>query len=357
MMLFFSMLAVRAETAPAQLTYLSPQIFPATDRVFGLEYRMSISAFENLASVNHELALATSDHGFSHEGFFVVEDPTAFETYAIFFALDIPDYRDADTDGIHDFYDRDVAVEGVVTQGLHGDGFGSARQFTATWHREAGRDSGSVVIDLPFFGWRFDHPMSLLSFDGTFDFVRNGTNLIGTIALTNTAMETETITGGLSLAIRDATNGVLQIRGTPGAWNGPSGFAYTYEATDLVERVSTNNARSFLLFEDGQPATAEPDYLEAVFVLKSGDANANGILDLVESLAPRPQPSLRIERVGEGVRLTIYGEPNGRYDLESAARIDAPEWALEQSVALGGSETTITKPALGLAKYYRLRER
>jgi hypothetical protein len=342
-----------AESIPARMVSHSPRIFPAVDRdgFLRLDYRMSISAFSNPNSVNHELRLATAEHGFSHEGFFLLEDPILFETFPIAFVLDVPPYSDENLNGLEDFYDPAAAVENVRTSGLHRNASGGAEEFSATWNRAAGAADGTVVLELPFIGRRFTHAMSLLAYEGVFEFTREGTNLNGTMSLTNLAAGEDRITGDFSARI--VSSNAMDY--PEGAWNGPGEFVYRFVPWDRLDRVETNFV-TFLSFEDGSPETFEPDYLDWVLILESGDANGNGILDLVEgATVPVERPRLAVEKAPDGIRITIFAAAGVTCALDSALEVAATNWTEEQSVTLTTGEATLNLPSEGVHRFFRAR--
>jgi hypothetical protein len=350
-------LTARADTLQMEMICLSPQVFPATALSLGLEYRLSVSAFENPASVNHELATATVEHGFSHEGYFILEDPTTFEPFPLIFVLDIPPYEDADDNGIYDFYDRHWAVENVVTEGRHDNGFGGASAFTATWNRLAGDHAGTVTIDLPLLGLRFHHSFALLNFAGQASYVRDGTKRVVEAALTNLSDAGQGFSGAVTLRAGTAPAPALRFEALAHTWAGLGETSYRFELDELALSAYGTNFLAFGWFEDGQPATAEADYNAAVMIFQSPDANGNGVPDVLESGSdPLPRSTLKIERISAGVRITATGRPGGTAALESTADLGNGAWTAGQTLVLTNGQAVVTNSVSGAARFYRLRE-
>lgn len=340
-----------------EIVYLSPQVFPATARSLGLEYRLSISAFENPASINHELAGATSEHGFSHEGYFILEDPTTFEPIPLIFVLDVPPYADADDNGIYDFYDRHTAVENVVTEGRHDNGFGGVSTFTATWNRPAGDHAGTVTIHLPLLGLRFNHAFALLNFAGEARFTREGTNRAVEATLTNLSDDSQTMSGSLTMVVGNLPAPALQFTALAHAWTGSGETNYRFELDELALSVFETNFLAFAWFDDGQPATAEADYNAAAIVFKSADGNKNGVADFLESGSETlPRSTLKIERIPAGVRISAAGRTNGLAALEYTGDLRSGPWVVDQNLVLTNGQAVVTNSLNGTARFYRLRE-
>src|ERR1700752_3042436 len=101
-----------AETVPIEFTSLSVQILPASAKdALGFDWTLEMSSVGDPSSVNHELMLATEEHGFSHEGFFIFENGFEFEKFAVPFILDIPPFEDVNDNGIEDFFEAPLAVD------------------------------------------------------------------------------------------------------------------------------------------------------------------------------------------------------------------------------------------------------
>jgi hypothetical protein len=339
-----------AETVSLQLINLSPMIFPATARSLGLDFNLSISSLPDAQTVNWELAPATQNHGFTHEGFFILTDPSFFEPSIFPFVLNVPRFADVNTNGVYDFFDPRAAVENQTTQGRHPTASGGAANFTARWNRAGGESTGTVVMDLPEFGLRFTHAFNLLHFEGQFTFTREGTNLNGTVTLTNVFSNDDTITGPLDLRIQN--NQTLLY--SAGSWTPAAGGNYTFSPLDTLDAASTNFI-SLLSLGDGFLSTAEADYLDWFLIVNSADANRNGILDLVEGGA-ETRPTLEIVKGNNGIEITIHGTTGKTYQLEAVANIDSVAWQLLQSVTLAAATRTITLPPEGGRRFFRVRQ-
>jgi hypothetical protein len=343
---------IRAEqTLPVDLVSLSVQIFPASTRdpFTGLDYELSISAVPNANNINNELALAGSDVPYTHQGYFVLLDPTTFEPTVFPFVLDVPDFSDLNENGVADFFDPAASVESIRTEGRHPTADGGGADFSATWSREAGSVSGTVVLDFPYFGLEFTHPFELLSYQGNFSYAEiNNSAINGTVSLTNITTEAEFLHGPLVLNI--ASTDVLQY--DAGTWNATDDLTYNFSPIDTLD-LSGLDYVALIEFVDGFPGTSGADYLDWVLVLHSADLNTNRIPDLVESNPDSAAPTLEIVKTAEGIQLVARGQA-GEYALEAAGEITGV-WNSLQSVQIGNAPATATLPRSHARKFFRLR--
>ena len=343
-----------AETAPVEFTSLSVQILPASAQDgIGFDWTLEMSSVGDPDSINHELMLATQEHGFSHEGFFIFENAFEFEKFAVPFVLDIPPYADVDEDGMGDFFDASLSVDSVTTQGRHPDGNNRPVSFTATWTRAAGDSFGTVVIDLESLGLTFQHTFQLLRYVGEFSFQRTTNLLEGSLSITN-VLEPLDITRG-PLSVRVLNTNTLSYSALN--WTNMNAATYTI-VTNIEDGVARTNFVSYWLLEDGYPPTGELDYLDWIMILSSADSNNNGRLDLTEGTAtPTERPRLGLVRLPNGsLEMTIQGTPGQTYTLESADAITGAAWQTFQTINLTSATQTITVSGVGSRRFFRLRQ-
>jgi hypothetical protein len=313
-----------------------------------------LSSVGDINSSNNELALATQDHGFSHESFFIFENPFEFEPFAVPFILDIPPFADVNENGIDDFYDVKIAVEDVRTQGRHPDANNRPVDFTATWTRTAGESFGTVIIDLESLGLTFQHSFQLLRYVGEFSFERTNNLLQGSLSITN-ALEPLDITRG-PLTVRVVNTNTLSYSATN--WTNMSASTYTI-VTNLDLGLTSTNFVSYWLLEDGYAPTSELDYLDWIMILSSSDTNRNGQLDLTEGSTTPPGERPRLELVllpNSGLELTIQGTPGQTYTLEFANTITGATWQTSQTISLTTASQKISVSGAGSRRFFRLRQ-
>jgi hypothetical protein len=347
-----SLFTASADKAPLEFISLSVQIFPArTEDSIGFSWNIALSSVGDVSTVNNELMLATQDHGFSHEGFFVFENDFEFEPFLVPFVLDVPQFADVNDNGIDDFYEVAIPVEGVRTQGQHPDANNRPVNFTATWTRLAGESSGTVVLNFPNLGLTFQNSFQLLRYAGDFSFDRTNNILQGSLSLTNVLDLQDTITGPLSVRILN-TNTLSYSAST---WSNSAPATITI-STNLDLGLSRTNFVSYWLLEDGYAPTSDSDYVDWILVVSSADANGNGQLDLVEGTTPAERPRLEVIKLPNGsLQITVRGTPGQTYTLESVNAIGGT-WQTSQSIPLINETQTITVSASGSRRFFRLRQ-
>lgn len=337
-----------AETAPVKFISSSVIITPATGDDDPLFEKSSVSSFES-GGINNELMLSGSDY--SHEAYFIFEDLFGDE-YSVPFLLDIPPYKDENSNGIHDFFDVDMSVDSIETEGVHGTEEGGA-EFYVTWSREAGEVLGGVSIQFPYFGMTFDHLFYLNHYVGEFSYERSGTALQGTLALTNTWFTDQEIRGPLSVRVVNART--LDLTAT--TWTATGGQMVVDD--EVYDNVYGTNFVSYWLLEDGNPGTPEaPDYVDWMMAIGSGDSDNDGVLDLVDTGGGpvNPRPSLAITRTQAGFEISITGTEGETYWLEYASLVTDTAWPEHHVVTLTGPTQVMTVPATTGNVYFRLRE-
>ena len=350
----FSNALFAADSVRVSFVSLSPQIVRGTaeDPLHGLEWTSSLSSSGDPNSVNHELRVATGGHGFSHEGNFLLQDPFAVEPYVIPFVLDVPPAQDSNNNGVDDFFDLDMPVDGIQTLGRHPNGEGGGEDFFATWFRPAGDAVGSVVIQFPFFDLRFEHFFQLQQYRGEFVYERDGRERPGTLSITNVVDSADWMAGPLTMEV--VTTNRLGYTATN--WNSGSGLDYVTLDNFEAGRSGTNFVSIWLL-EDGYFGSAERDYVDWAMVVHGTDANGNGQIDLVEGAeTPAGAPRIQLVRLPEGeLELTIEGTPEETYVLESTEALPTANWTTGQTVTLSAPVQKITLANTGKGRFYRLR--
>lgn len=352
--LFTVCVGAAPEKIPVEFTSLSVQILPATAQdPIGFDWNMSLSSVGDENSINHELMLATENHGFSHEGYFIFENPFEFEPFAMPFVLDVPPFVDADDDGIDDFYDTSRSVDGLRTQGQHPDANNRPVAFTATWTRAEGDSTGSVVLDIPYMGLTFQTSFQLLRYTGEFSFERESNLRRGFFSFTNVNEPQEIITGDLS--VRVINTNTLSYSTTN--WTNNNAAIYTI-VTNIDLGLARTNFVSYWNLEDGYASTGDLDYKDWIMVLSSGDANGNGQLDFTEGITNSTErPTLELVRLPNGgLEITVRGTPGQTYTLETANALGAGPWQTSQTVTLTSGTQAITVPGAGSRRFFRLRQ-
>jgi hypothetical protein len=345
------MTGAHAETAPVSLVCFSVQIQPAIVKNFGLVTTLSISSTGRPNSPNAELGLADKTVPFSHESFFVIDDPTFPEPVPFFFGLDVPDQGDNNTNGLADFFDIALGTPALKTNGQYESPFGGTEDFTATWTRAAGQATGKVVMNLPELG-TFTHDYAILQDDGTLTYSRTNQSISAAVALTNIVAADDQITGPLSLTITNNT----QLGYDSGTWSGSGGASLVFHSIDSLDRAGTNYIAA-IGFDDGYPATSDEDYHFWFLLIHSSDTNANGVLDLVESTPSSEElPSLEIWKAADGIEITLHGRVGATHTLQGTSSIAVGTWEDLQMITLSANTQTVKLESLGAMKFFRLKQ-
>lgn len=339
---------------PVTFTSYSVYIPPARaeDPLTELEWMLSFGSVPSESSINHELALATSDHGFSHETWYFLEDPFFADVMILQAFLDIPPYDDANNNGIDDFYDPAAEINFVETIGFHA-GENGGEPFSATWVRTAGETVGTVTIDLPSFDLQFTHQFQLFQYKGTYSYDRNGKILQGTMAVTNVLVAEDIIQGPLTVEVV-STN---ELKLSADRWNNGAGTDFVVTTNFFDGRLLTNFL-SYWVLEDGMPINGVTDYVDWMMILSSSDANGNGVLDLVETGgSPTQRPTIGIRRTDAGFEVTVTGAVGKSYKLEETTLVEDTAWPNHTVITLTSSTQTFTVPAgTGAIRFFRLVE-
>jgi len=352
--LFLLSTGVLATPVDVALISLSPQVDSAMSE--NGDYDLSITSLDD-GTMNGEIAPAASDLGFTRTGYFHLEDTIFGGVFDVPFLVDLPLLGDANGNGVDDFFDSAMEVPSQSTDGIYQDPVAPTRAqpFTATWQRDPNSNTGALRISLPQFGADFFMTFHLLEYRGVFEFTRTGTNLVGQTRFTNVFEPTDTITGPLTLKIKD-TNTLLYASGT---WSGLGDFKYDFAPEDNLDLIGLTYV-SFLDFADGYSGTSEPDYQFWLLEVISKDANTNSIPDVVESGSVQPVPPTMQAGKGTGgssgsIQVTISGVSGATYQLQGADSINGT-WSDLSTVTLSGTSQTISIPISGTKKFFRLKQ-
>jgi hypothetical protein len=143
---------------------------------------------------------------------------------------------------------------------------------------------------------------------------------------------------------------------TNGAWNGPAGVVYSYTAVDTLDRVGSNYI-SLFEFADGYAGTGAADFTDWLLIVGSADSNTNGIPDLVENNVAVVPPSLEIVKAPAGIEIRVHGTVGQSYLLEGTDSLPpGGAWQTSQTISVSANPQTVSLPAGGTARFFRLRQ-
>ncbi len=342
-----------AQSAGLSLVSFSVAMQPSTakDPLTGLLWNLSFSSSGSTQNPNGELGPAEAGVPYSHQSNFILVDPTTEEPIVLPMAVDAPDAGDSNGNGLSDFFDASIAIQNLQTTGRHPTLDGKGTDFTARWTRPAGQMSGTVVIDLPYFGLKFSTPFSIPAYEGVFNYSFTPPGLPGLVLLTNINEASDQISGPLVLTITNAA----QLGYGPGTWTNLTGDQYAFSPVDSLDQADTNYI-AFIQFADGNPRTADTDYPLWFLVVHSSDQDGDGTLDLVEPPPASNSPRLEIVRTGQGIQLKIFGDAGRSYILDSRPGFGSSTWTAGQTIPLTGSSQTVDLPSADAARFFRLRQ-
>jgi len=130
-----------------------------------------------------------------------------------------------------------------------------------------------------------------------------------------------------------ATNRFNRLILQPGGWTNQSAEALTF-TNSLFRRDLpwTTNYYGYILFDDGDPNSAAPDYLTWVLSIDdANDTNRNGIPDFSDDPQTGPpsrQPQLMLGSSLTNLVLTLSGDAGRLYDIQQTFSVVGMDSAL-----------------------------
>lgn len=336
---FYPVTSRSAETANARIWCLSVRFQEGTDS-FGDTLDLSTIS----STVNGELAPYNQQTYIS--GFTL--DISGFPVNGTM-KLNLPPFVDVNGNGFHDFFESSQGVSATTT-GTYTAGSENGT-VTATWQRAAGSANGSCSLHLVdnTFGdlGSFNHVFSILEYTGPLLFTPGSNTVTAGVNLTNTSDSTIQIQGPVQF-VKVSTNRFNQLILQPGNWTNTAAQTLSF-TNDLYQRVSpwTTNYYGLLEFADGDPNTAEPDYLAWVLSIDDlNDANHNGIPDFSDDPttgppAPTP-PQLVFTLTSTNLLISLSGDVGHRHNLQQTLSIPATNWQTVVSLTLTNNPQVIS---------------
>lgn len=306
------------------------------------EYLAEISSEPELPT-NGELMLMPPDIAilYSHGGFLHLTDKRTGQTRVLPLNVDIPEFRDDDQDGFHDFFEIDQPVSETTTRGNYDTGEGELNDLAATWSRAAGSKDGVCQLTLAGLNLTFRHRFELIQLDGRFDYQRDAiSNLIGHADLRSGNQALARLEGPAELTV--ATSDQLYL--ATGTWTDDEGAKMPFEVPSALDRKN-HHYLGYLAFEDGDPRTKIIDYIDWVLVVDDPrDADGDGVPDLTDLGDPPAPPALALEVTSEQAFLTLVGEVGRTYEVETSTDMIPGEWAYALTVTLTNTTQRLSVP-------------
>ncbi len=323
-----------AQVANLEVVCLAPMVAPATVNMMGLIYELQLTTGPANQPANGELMLAGADSPTTHMSAFRLLTPDASFELSGFLYLDMPPYKDLNTNGIHDFFDVDLPVEGGSSSGLFIDNYaGEEGTINAIWTRAASANTGlcQMHIKTSYLDATFSHIFTLPIYRGSLTYSPASNMVHGTIVLRSMDQTNETLNGSLVLQKQGVNDLLLQA----GVWTNQAGQVFTYLDSAPGESLGRNhlNYVSYLDVIDGNARTSYEDYtVWLLHITDTNDIDQNGIPDLSDVLSQ--QPSITISRLDGKIRLTILGAMGRIHRIEQTGRLPSTQWSTISSFTL-----------------------
>lgn len=342
--------------ADAQVTCLSIRFHRGTEP-FDL-FALDLSSLPG--QVNGELFPVWGADPYTHGAILTLTDLVWFEQVPGNLLLEIP-HGDDDGNGVPDFFEvrRTVQWQGNGVYQLAGYGSGAVE---ARWTRNAGDPVGTCVLNLkvnPFQSLAvFTHTFELLEYRGTLSYTNRTGGMEGHVELERTGRPGARWTGPVRL-LRSPETPTETLILLPGAWTNeldqPLGYPTNYLFRD--PRAATNYA-GYFDFEDGEPATPEPDYLTWIWtVTDSNDLDHDGIPDLSDDPeSPADMLRLWIRKVGDELELGVASARPGRCQVFETATLQNSFWQPVLTVSLTNSSQAVLRVRPGASsRFWRVQ--
>jgi hypothetical protein len=264
--------------------------------------------------------------------------------------INLPPVADVNNNGFNDFFESALAV-GATTTGSYTAG-PEKGSVTATWQRGAGSKDGTCVLHLvdSIYGdlGSFHHTFSLLEYTGPLLFTPGSNEVTGSVSLLQTGDPTSQIQGPVQF-VKVSTNRFNRLILQPGEWTNSAAQLLSF-TNDLYRRDLpwTTNYYGFVEFADGDPNTAEPDYLTWLLSIDDpNDANHNTIPDFSDdpqnAVSPRA-PQLALTSSSSNLVLSVSGDIGHLIDVQQTLSLPATNWQTVLSVTLTNDPQVISVP-------------
>jgi|ERR1051326_956163 hypothetical protein len=254
--------------------------------------------------------------------------------------IDLPPFVDANGDGFDDFFDVSQGVRAASTG--HYNTPISDGTVTASWSRAVGSKDGSCLLTVvdSIYGdlGNFRNNFEVLEYTGLLSYIPGATNVTGTVNLSQTGNSANTLQGPFQF-VKLANNRFNQLTLQPGTWTNAAALAMTFQP-EPFERDAPwpTNYYGYFQFGDGEPNTAESDYVGWVLSIDdTNDANHNGIPDFSDdpqtNSLPR-QPELVLALGAANLLLTIHGDTGHSYTVQQSSSLTLTNWQTVVSLTL-----------------------
>jgi hypothetical protein len=318
--------------------------------------------------INGELTWDFLSADYDHSAYLELTDWTFGDTLQGALEVNLPTGQDANGNGFDDFFEVAQAVDSVTTSGKYNLEVYGTRTCTATWSRAAGSKDGTCVFRMKLDGFTttaFSHSFEVIEYTGPLAYTPGKTNVLANLQVTQTGNPANVIQGPCQfvklasdpyndLTISDGTwtNNTLQSLNYAEDSEGGLGDLYRYPDWPT-------NYYGWLVMQDGDPNTGEPDYLYwNLSVDDANDADHDTIPDFSDDPQTTPvrQPKLTLALNANHLLLTISGDVGRMHEIQQLTALGSTNWQPVQSVTLTNDPqaVSLTLPT-GDSSFWRVR--
>lgn len=321
-----------------------------TPDIHSSDESLAFTVADTLENVNNgELGPRRFGQTNSLSGFYRLRVPTQTRPRIDDAILTLPPYRDANGNGIADFFESGMEVEPFSTSGTFEDPNQNIGGISVTWSRRA--DSTTGTCDLQFVSSAtiglFSLPFTLLEYSGTMNYSKLAGAVVGTVTVTN---GTRTISGQVRFQVLHAD----QLQAGSGIWSSGN-TAMPWTSSGPFQRFGAHYVTD-MEFADGDPDTALVDYQRWTFwIFDPNDADGNGVPNLTDAAPEAPQCAITADRSSQ-LTLSVSGSLNRLHEIQSAEQLFPALWKTIQTAVLTNTTQTFSlpMPAAGQS-FFRVR--
>ena len=264
--------------------------------------------------------------------------------------INLPPAVDQNGNGFNDFFESALGVA-ATTSGQYNAGPENG-SVTAAWQRPAGSQNGTCVLHLvdSIYGdlGSFTHSFELIEYAGPLLFTPGTNRVTGSLSLTQTGNSANQLGGPVQFS-KVATNRFDLLVLQAGTWTNNAAQMLSF-TNDSFHRDApwTTNYYGFVEFSDGDPNTAESDYLVWLLSIDdSNDANKNGVPDFSDDPQASPTsepPQLALGLGSTNLSLSLSGTVGHSVDVQEALSFPATNWQTVLSVTLTNDPQVLVLP-------------
>jgi hypothetical protein len=347
-----------AQSAQARMYCLSLRFAQGTDDM-GF-FTLDLSTVDLPGSANGELA-PTYDDPTHYSGFRLYD--MAWDTTAEgFLDVSVPLSKDENQNGFPDFFEVSQSDSGATTGTFTVPGVdtGTVR---ATWSRAAGSKDGTCVIQMTggVYGQlpAFTHSFELLEYAGTLSYTPGSNHVTGTVDLSQTGDAQNRLTGPVDF-LKFTADRFNDLALQAGTWTNAFAQSLPFLLDEYLRDLQLGtNYYGYFDFEDGDLATAEPDYMTWMLSIDDvNDADKDGIPDFSDdpSVAPARRPTFSMSFAASNAQMTLSGTVGRVHEIREATSLTLKDWTTVQSVTLASDPQTVSlPPPAGAVRFWQVR--